>query len=192
MIKTGIFSGSFNPVHIGHLALANYLCEFAGFDEIWFVVTPNNPLKDASLLIADNLRLEMVKIAVAGYPKFHASDFEFSLPKPSYTINTLRALKKEHPERDFNLIIGSDNWQIFPRWKESETILNEFGVTIYPRKEYRCENLSALPHGATFIDAPVFDISSTFIRDALSAGKDVRFLLPKGVYEFWKEYCALP
>ena len=191
MIKTGIFSGSFNPVHIGHVALANYLCEFAGFDEIWFVVTPNNPLKDASSLIDDRLRLEMVKIAIAGYPKFRASDVEFLLPKPSYTITTLRTLKKEHPERDFKLIIGSDNWLIFPRWKEADAILNEFGIIIYPREGYECDSLAALPHGATFVDAPIFDVSSTFIREALSAGKEVRLLLPKGVYEFWKDSCAL-
>ena len=192
MIKTGIFSGSFNPIHIGHLALANYLCEFAGFDEIWIVVTPNNPLKDASLLIDDRLRLDMVKIAIAGYPKFQASDIEFSLPKPSYTVATLRALKKAHPNRDFKLIIGSDNWLIFPKWKESEAILSEFGVVIYPRDNFKRENMATLPAGATFTDAPVFNISSTFIREAISQGKDVRFFLPNGVYEFWLKACSLP
>ena len=192
MIKTGIFSGSFNPIHIGHLALANYLCEFGGFDEIWFVVTPNNPLKDASLLIDDRLRLDMVKIAIAGYPKFQVSDIEFSLPKPSYTVTTLRALKKAYPNRDFKLIIGSDNWLIFPKWKESEAILSEFGVVIYPRDNFKCENLAALPAGATLTDAPVFDISSTFIREAISQGKDVRFFLPAGVYDFWLKACSIP
>ena len=184
-MKTGIFSGSFNPVHIGHLALANYLCEFVGFDEIWFLVTPNNPTKESVFLIDANVRLEMVKMAVAGYPKFKVSDVEFSLPKPTYTINTLRALRALHPERDFRLIIGADNWQIFPQWKSADAIRKEFGIVVYPRKGYIANDMETLPEGVVFVDAaPLFDISSSFLREALHEKKEIRFLLPAGVYEY--------
>jgi tRNA threonylcarbamoyladenosine biosynthesis protein TsaB len=123
-IKTGIFGGSFNPIHMGHLALANYLCEYNGLDEIWFLVSPHNPLKQQTDLWDDNLRLELVKLAIADYPKFRASDFEFHLPRPSYTIHTLDALHKAYPNREFTLIIGADNWLLFPRWYKAEEALS--------------------------------------------------------------------
>ncbi len=113
-MKTGIFSGSFNPLHIGHLALANYLCEYEGLDEVWFLVTPHNPLKEEDELMDDTFRLKLVQLAIAGYPKFKASDIEFNLPRPSYTIHTLDKLKETYPDREFHLIIGSDNWTLFP------------------------------------------------------------------------------
>ena len=116
MKKVGIFGGSYNPIHIGHLALANYLCEYGEVDEVWFLVSPHNPLKERGDLWPDELRLKLVQLAIDGYEKFKASDFEFHLPRPSYMVNTLRALRESYPEHTFTLIIGSDNWEVFPRW----------------------------------------------------------------------------
>ena len=127
-LKTGIFSGSFNPIHIGHLALANYLCEYEGLDEIWFMTSPQNPLKAGTELWPDELRLRLVELATEGYPHFHASDFEFHLPRPSYSVHTLEKLHEAYPEREFYLIIGSDNWTRFDRWYQSERYLYSSGT----------------------------------------------------------------
>lgn len=181
-IKTGIFGGSFNPIHIGHLALANYLCEYSDLDEIWFLVSPHNPLKEQSDLWDDNLRLELVKLAVADYPRFHASDFEFHLPRPSYTVNTLDALQAACPEREFTLIIGADNWAIFPRWYKAIEILTRHRVIIYPRPGYSID-CEGLPSSVQVVDTPLLEISSTFIRQALKEGKDIRYFLHPAVYE---------
>lgn len=180
--RTGIFSGSFNPVHIGHLALANYLCEYEGLDEVWFLVSPRNPLKEKDELMDDAFRLKLVQLAISGYPKFKASDIEFSLPCPSYTIHTLDKLKACHPNREFYLIIGSDNWQLFPRWYQSERIIAENHLLVYPRPGYPISS-DSLPANVRMVSSPVFEISSTFIRQALEEGKDVRYFLHPAVYE---------
>ena len=179
--RIGIYSGSFNPIHIGHLALANYLCEFEGLDEVWFLVTPHNPLKVQEELMEDNLRLQLVKAAVAEYPRFRASDFEFHLPKPSYTIHTLEALKQKYPDMAFTLIVGADNWVCFDRWFEAKRIVDEFNLMIYPRPGYAVERESLPPH-VTLVDAPNIEVSSTFIRQAMAEGRDVRYFLHPAVY----------
>ena len=180
--KIGIYSGSFNPVHIGHLALANYLCEFEGVDEVWFLVTPHNPLKEQGELMDDELRLRLVQLAVEGYPRFRASDFEFHLPRPSYSIHTLEALRRSYPDTEFTLIIGSDNWLCFDRWFEAKRIVSEFGLLIYPRPGFEVDEAMLPPH-VRMVHAPCIEVSSTFVRQALRQGKDVRFFLPAKVYD---------
>lgn len=181
-MEVGIFSGSFNPIHIGHLALANYLCEFEGLGEVWFLVTPRNPFKVGQDLMPDELRLELVRLAVEDYPKFRASDFEFRLPQPSYTIHTFEKLKEAYPAHTFHLIIGSDNWLSFPRWYQSERLMAENPILVYPRLGYPVD-ASTLPPRVRLVQSPVFEISSTFIRQALAEGKDIRYFLHPRVYE---------
>lgn len=179
-IKTGIYSGSFNPIHIGHLALANWLCEFTEIEELWFLVTPHNPLKEKGDLMDDQLRFEWVKKAVANYPKFKASDFEFSLPQPTYSIYTLQALEKAYPDREFYFIMGADNWKYISRWFEYEKIISNYPILVYPRRGFDIE----IPKQYTQVkkvEAPLIEISSTFIREAWKAGKDIRFFLPEAL-----------
>lgn len=185
-MKVGILGGSFNPIHIGHLALANYLCEYEDLDEIWFLVSPHNPLKERDGLWPEELRLQMVKQAIQGYPKFRASDFEFHLPRPSYMVNTLCHLCQSYPEHKFSLIIGSDNWDAFPRWHKYDEILSEYPIIIYPRLGYVVDETS-LPESVRLVKTPVFDISSTFIRKAIDEGKDVRYFLPHGIWDYVKK-----
>lgn len=180
-IKTGIFGGSFNPIHIGHLALANYICEYGDIEELWFMVSPQNPLKRNEQLLEDAQRLELVRAAIQDYPKFKASDFEFHLPRPSYTIQLLDALKRTYPERDFTLIIGADNWKLFDRWKDPQRLITENRIVVYPRPGIEIEK-GRLPNNVSLLQAPLFEISSTFIREAIQTGKDVRYFLHPEVY----------
>jgi nicotinate-nucleotide adenylyltransferase len=180
MKNVGIFSGSFNPVHIGHLALANWLCEYDDLDEVWFLVTPQNPLKETKDLMDFRSRLAWVEKATAGYPKFKVSDFESTLPLPSYTIRTLRALRASFPDCLFHLIVGADNWENMAQWKDVQALLAEFPLRIYPRRGYDPVVPSRLTQ-VRIVDAPLLDISSSFIREALEQGKDLRFFLPESI-----------
>ena len=183
LMDIGIFSGSFNPIHVGHLALANYLCEFEGLDEVWFLVTPRNPFKVGQKLLPDDLRLELVGLAIEGYPKFRVSDLEFHLSRPSYTIHTLQRLHELYPTDRFHLIIGSDNWLSFPHWYKSEEILASSDVLVYPRPGYPVESAEELPEHVRITASPVLDISATFIRQSMDEGKDIRYFLHPRVYE---------
>lgn len=180
--KVGIFGGSFNPIHIGHLALANYLCEFSHLDEVWFMVSPQNPLKRNDKLWDDELRLELAHLATEDYPKFKVCDIEFQLPRPSYTIHTLNALKEAYPGHEFTLLIGADNWKLFPHWKASDEIIAHHKVLVYPRPGYEIDE-NELPPSVSLVHTPLLEVSSTFIRESIEAQKDVRYFLHPKVWE---------
>ena len=180
--RIAVYGGSFNPIHIGHLALANYLCEWGEVDEVWFLISPQNPLKIIRDLLPEELRLDLVRAAIADYPRFKASDFEFHLPKPSFTYRTLEALKKEYPDFEFILLMGADNWLIINQWRNYKAIIAVNRILIYPPLGYSISE-SALPSTVRLINAPVFEFSSSAIRQALREGKDLRFFLPPSVYE---------
>lgn len=182
-LKVGLFFGSFNPPHIGHLAIANYMTEFTGIDQLWFVVSPKNPLKDQDILLNEYDRLEMVRLAVGEDPRFRVSDVEFRLPKPSYTIDTLNQLKGKFPDHTFSVIMGSDNLENFRHWKSWEAIAENYPVWVYPRPGFVSD--AVLPHpNMQLIKAPLMEISSTFIRNAIREGKNLRFFVPHQVWSY--------
>jgi nicotinate-nucleotide adenylyltransferase len=181
-MHVGLFFGSFNPVHIGHMALANYMLCFTDMQQLWFVVSPQNPLKAKSGLLDQNQRLVLVNAAIDDYPNMRSSNIEFSLSQPSYTIHTLVHLQEKYPEHRFSLILGQDNLQTFHKWKNYEEILRGFQIYIYPRPNCERTEFDSHPH-VHFTDAPRMDISSTFIRNAIKEKKDVRFFLPQKVWE---------
>lgn len=182
--EIGIFSGSFNPIHLGHLMLANYMCEFTPLEEVWFVVSPQNPLKEAHGLLDDDLRLEMTRRALEDFPSLLASDVEFGMPRPSYTIDTLTRLREMHPDKRFTLIIGGDNWVQFDRWKTPQQLIRSFQIFIYPRLGEEIVIPESLRESVRPVDAPVIELSSTFIRNSIREGKNMRAFLPPAVYDF--------
>lgn len=177
MLKTGIFGGSFNPIHNGHIALAKAALEQCGLDEVWLMVSPQNPLKMQTDLLADDLRYEMAQKALEGVEGVVASDYEFRLPKPSYTWNTLQQLSKDEPNRQFTLIIGGDNWAHFERWRRWKDILRHYHIAVYPRNQ----------HIGTF-DAPLINVSSTEIRQRIAQGESVQGMVPDGIISLVKKY----
>ena len=180
-MKIGLFFGSFNPIHIGHTALASYIVEQGLVDELWFVVSPHNPLKEKDGLLDAGLRLKMVQTAVAGYAKFRVCDVEFSLSQPSYTVDTLRYLRNQYPERQFSLIMGADSLANINKWKNYEEILLEYPLLVYPRPNII---ITDFPQTVTVLnDAPLLDISATFVRELLETGRDIRYFVPNGVGE---------
>lgn len=182
MEKIGILGGSFNPVHIGHIMIAAYLTQWGIVDRVWLTISPQNPLKDADTLIPDLKRLEMLRIACQGLKNVEICDIELTMPRPSYTIDTLNYLKKRYPNKRFRLVIGSDNWNAFDHWKQGEEILDEFGVIVYPRPGKEVKDICV--DGMDLVHSPSIDLSSTFIRQAIAKGKDVSAFLPKGVYDY--------
>ena len=178
----GILGGSFNPVHAGHMMLASYLSQWGYVDEVWLTLSPRNPLKEPGDLLPDMKRLSMLNIAVKGATKIDICDIELTMPKPSYTINTLELLRERYPDYKFKLIIGSDNWRIFDQWRDAQRILDEFGVIVYLRPGYPVEQRHIV--GLEVVDAPMMNVSSTFIRDAIARGRNMNYFLPARVYKY--------
>jgi nicotinate-nucleotide adenylyltransferase len=185
-MKIGLFFGSFNPVHSGHMIIAQFMAEFSVLDQIWMVVSPQNPLKPAGTLLQDYQRLQLVELAIDGYRKIKVSKIEFELPRPSYTIHTLAYLREKHPEHEFALIMGADNLETFHKWKNYELILEDHDIFVYPRPGSDGGNLK--DHSRVhWTDAPVMEISSTFIRNAIKNKKDVSFMMPEKVAAYIEE-----
>jgi nicotinate-nucleotide adenylyltransferase len=182
-MKIGLFFGSFNPIHIGHMTIAKYMVEHGNIDQLWFVVTPQNPFKKINDLLSDQFRLDMVNLAIQGDPRFLACNIEFNLPKPSYTINTLTSLRKKYPDHEFILIMGADNFAQLKNWKDYEKLVGEYRFLVYPRPGFDL-TVHDLNANFTMVDSPLIDISSTKIRKAISEERDIHELLSPSVLEF--------
>ncbi|KQB43238.1 putative nicotinate-nucleotide adenylyltransferase [Flavobacterium daejeonense] len=188
-MKIGLYFGTFNPIHVGHLIIANHMAEHTDLDQIWLVVTPHNPLKKKSTLLDDYHRLQMVFLATEDYPKLKPSDIEFKLSQPNYTVNTLVHLEEKYPNHEFSLIMGEDNLKSFHKWKNYEAILEHHNIYVYPRISSEVENVVPTLRDKNhpkvhIIDAPVVEISSTFIRNNIKSGKNIRPLLTEKVWEY--------
>jgi len=184
--KTGLFFGSFNPVHVGHMIIANYMAQHTDLDQVWMVVSPHNPLKKQSSLAKDYDRLHLVNLAIGDNPLLQSSNIEFSLPKPSYTIDTLTYLKEKFPEREFVLIMGGDNLRTLHKWKNYEVLLKNHKIYIYQRPDYELGELKDHP-SITIFEAPQMNISSSYIRREIKAGRSIEYLVPDEVYKSIEE-----
>lgn len=190
-MKIGLYFGTFNPIHIGHLIIANYVAEYSDVKQVWMVVTPHNPLKKKDTLLNDSIRLELVHLATEDYPKIKPSDIEFKLPQPNYTVNTLAYLQEKYPKNEFSLIMGEDNLKSFHKWKNYEVILQNHDIYVYPRIDLKNQTneisnyLAFKNHPKIhFISAPIVEISATFIRESIKNKKNVQPLLPNKVWEY--------
>lgn len=184
--KVGLFFGSFNPIHTGHMIIAGYMLGFTDLDDVWMIISPHNPLKEKKSLLADHHRYAMVQVAVEDNPRLRASSFEFKLPQPSYTIDTLVRLEEKYPDHRFVLIAGTDIFPTFHKWKNYEILLENYKFYIYRRPGYDAGPYSSHPNVIIF-DAPVMEISSSFIRQAIQDGRDIRYFVPDKVYDYIRE-----
>ncbi|MGC1391310.1 MAG: nicotinate (nicotinamide) nucleotide adenylyltransferase [Bacteroidales bacterium] len=192
MAKIGLYFGSFNPIHIGHIAIAGYMTEFAGLDQVWFVVSPHNPFKKKETLLADHHRLYMSQLAIGDNDRLKASDIEFKLPVPSYTIDTLTYLKEKYLKNEFCLVMGADNLFTLHKWKNAGELVSKYPIYVYPRQELKKTSsllLSQLLLAADIhhVNAPLMEISGTFIRDGIKNGKDMSYFLPEPVWKYIRE-----
>ena len=184
-MKIGLYFGTFNPIHIGHLIIANHMAEHSDLDQIWMVVTPHNPHKQKSSLLDDYHRLHMVHLATEDYPKIQPSDIEFKLPQPNYTVNTLAHLQEKFPKHEFSLIMGEDNLNSLHKWKNYEVILQNHNIYVYPRLNSGEIDEQFINHPKIHrVGAPVIELSSTFIRESIKKGKNVVPMLPNKVWEY--------
>ena len=180
---TGLFFGTFNPIHIGHLAIANYMLEHTEIEELWFVVTPQSPFKEKQTVFDDRRRLEMVKLAIENHQNYQVCDIEFNMPKPSYTIDTILNLTDKHKNRKFALIMGADNILNLHKWKNYEQLLNLCPVYVYPRIGYSTANIK-VSGDFRFVNSPIIEISSSYIRKSIAENKDICFFVPEKVYQY--------
>jgi nicotinate-nucleotide adenylyltransferase len=184
-MKIGLYFGTYNPIHVGHLIIANHMAEYTDLDQIWMVVTPHNPLKKKATLLDDHHRLQMVYLATEDFSKIKPSDIEFKLQQPNYTVNTLAHLHDKYPNYEFSLIMGEDNLKTLHKWKNYEVLLDNHDIYVYPRISEEPENVVLKSHPRIhIIDAPVVEISSTFIRNNIKKGKNIQPLLPSKVWEY--------
>jgi nicotinate-nucleotide adenylyltransferase len=182
-MKIGLFFGSFNPIHTGHLIIANYMATYTKLDQVWLVVSPQNPLKEKDSLVHTYDRLEMVRLAINDTENLRVSDVEFDLPQPSYTIDTLTHLKANYPEHDFSLIMGSDNLASLQKWKNYELLLRDYRFLVYPRRGTELPDLASHP-SVSITETPIMELSATFIRQAIKDKKSIRFFVPDSVIAF--------
>jgi len=180
-LRIGLFFGSFNPIHVGHLVIADVMASHTDLDQVWFVVSPQNPFKSSRSLLHEFDRLKMVELAIADNYKLKAVDVEFHMPRPSYTADTLAYLSDKHPDHEFRLIIGEDNLVHFHKWKNHESILEHYGLYVYPRPDVKKDKIQVAHEHIHYVEAPMLDISATFIRDAIRHQRSVRYLLHESV-----------
>lgn len=184
MSKIGIFGGSFNPIHIGHAIIANYIMQHSDLDSLWLMVSPQNPLKQSSDMASDYHRLRMTELVSRRIEGVTTSAFEFNMPRPSYTIDTLNALNEKFPDDEFYLVIGADNWSLFDKWKSGEEIINKYHIIIYPRPGFEISIPEAYSDRVTVVNAPLIELSSTQIRNLLALRQSISFYVPENVEKY--------